>query len=135
MLQSHTTLVPEEADKFAKLQYNSIKDDQRLQGIIKEAGGSYTPQVFRQWSQWSALMGLIEKQLGHMRGSFWPTTTNMKPHEDKKKEMILRVTKEKGKNQLNMEELLEVSRNWYDHNATEPGQLFEKILKEERIWN
>ena len=80
-------------------------------------------------------MGLIEKQLGHMRGSFWPASELVKPHEDKKRKMILKVTKDKGKNQLNIEEMLEVARDWYNHNAIEPGKLAEEVLKEERIWN
>jgi hypothetical protein len=131
LLQSHAKLTKDEVKDSVKI----IESDVKMQKMIKEAYGNYTPQVFHQWSQWAMLMGLVEKQLGHMRGSFWPTTVKMKPHEDKKRKMIIETAKEKGKNQLNMEEMLEVARNWYNHNAVEPGKLFEKVLKEERVWN
>lgn len=135
IFQSHATLLPEEIDKSAQRQYNIISKDERLSGIIKEAYESYTPQVFHQWSQWSMLMGLIEKQLGSMRGSFWPVSEKVKPHEDKKRQLMNQKAKEKNKNQLNMEEMLEIAREWHNHKAIEPGKLFETILKHERTWN
>lgn len=102
--------------------------------FIKNAFDNYNPQVFRQWSQWSLMLGLIEKQLSSMRGSMWPTTKKLKPHEDKLKEAMIEQAKALGKNILNMEEMLEVSRDIYNHNAIEPGKLPENQLKENRVW-
>ena len=69
-----------------------------------------------------------------MRGSMWPTTELVKPHEDKLRLVIKEKMKEKNKNQANFEELLEIARNMYDHNAIEPGKLIETLLKDERVW-
>ena len=42
--------------------------------------------------------------------------------------------KKTGKNTLNMEELLEVSREQYDTETIEPGRLHELLLQKNRIW-
>lgn len=91
-------------------------------------------QVTKQWSQWSMLMGLIEKQLAPMRGSMWPTSTTMKPFEDELKTHQREIAHRKGKNQLNFEELLETARDLYNHNAVEPGKVIEHFLKDVRVW-
>ncbi len=80
------------------------------------------------------LMGLIEKQLEPMRGSMWPTSESVKPHEDKLRLIIKERTEELGKPQANFEEMLEAARDLYNHNAIEPGQLIETMLKENRVW-
>lgn len=96
--------------------------------------GWFTPQVYRQWSQWSMLMGLIEKQLSPMRGSMWPTTELVGPHENRLRAIIEQDQKDKNKNQLNFEELLDSYRKMYNHNAIEPGKLVESLLKDNRVW-
>lgn len=96
--------------------------------------GKYTPQVFRQWTEWSMLMGLIEKQLGSVRGSQWPATEALKPFEDKHREIIRQKAKKKNKKQLNFEELLETSREMFTHKASQPGKVYEVMLKENRVW-
>jgi len=69
-----------------------------------------------------------------MRGSMWPASENIKPHEDKHRRMIALKAKERNKNQLNFEELLETARDLYNHNATTPGKLIEVVLKDNRVW-
>ncbi len=132
LLDSHVEL-PYNREEALDSQYKEIQGDSYLrEHIVKTAAPS--PQVWRQWSQWSMLMGLIEKQLGPMRGSMWPATELVKPHEDKFRLMLKQRNKEKGKNQANFEEMLEAARDLYDHNAIEPGKLIEVLLKDNRVW-
>ncbi|KKN47565.1 hypothetical protein LCGC14_0661700 [marine sediment metagenome] len=119
--------------KIHSIQSSVVESDEYLNKHIKVAAPPNTA-ITKQWSQWSMLMGLIEKQLEPMRGSMWPASENIKPHEDRFRLMVKERTKEKGKNQANFEELLETSRDLYDHNAIEPGQLIETLLKENRAW-
>ena len=132
--KSNITLTIEEERKAAEVRQHVIEADRYLNEHIKTAVEKYTPHVFKQWSEWSMIMGLIEKQLAPMRGSMWPTTENVKPFEDEKRQMAVERAKEKGKNQLNFEELLEVARDWYGHKAVQPGNLAEKMLAENRVW-
>lgn len=133
-LQAGTRLDGEERTLTAGLQQQAIESDSYLQSIIKTAADSYTPQVFRQWSQWSMLMGLIEKQLAPMRGSMWPTSKALKPYEDELRKMMVDNASKKNKRQLNFEEMLETVRDLYDHKAVEPGKLVEVVMKDERAW-
>lgn len=96
--------------------------------------GKYTPQVFRQWTEWSMLMGLIEKQLESVRGSAWATSEAMKPFEDRHKALINDKAKKKNKKQLNFEELLETSREMFSHKAVQPGKVHEFMLGNNRVW-
>lgn len=89
--------------------------------------------VSNQWSQFSVLIGLIEKQLGPMRGAMWPTSEALKPIEDDKKRKVQQEAKKKKK-QLTIEEMLEVARDYYNHNAVEPGKLIDKFLGDVRVW-
>jgi len=132
-LQDSTNLTPDEVNQAIHQQSEVIASDTYLSQHIKVAQMN-SPQVFRQWSQWSMLMGLIEKQLQPMRGSMWPTSENVKPHEDRLRLMIKERAAEKGKSQANFEDMLESARDLYDHNAVEPGQLIETMLKENRVW-
>ncbi len=133
-LACHVDLSEEEVSMASELQIQSIAADTYLGQHIKTAADRYTPQVDRQWSQWTMLMGLIEKQLTPMRGSMWPATRNLKPHEDVHRKMVHLKERKKKKNQLNFEELLETSRDLFDHNAVEPGKLIEIMLKDNRVW-
>jgi hypothetical protein len=130
LLQSHAMLSEEEQQLSDDLQLKSFASDSYFGQFLKTA----SPQTEKQWSQWSMLMGLIEKQLTPSRGSMWPATENLKPHEDKLRAAIKEDAKEKGKTQSNFEEMLEVARNMYNHNSVEPGQLIENLLKDTRIW-
>lgn len=132
-MQSHVKMSNDERTELSEKHYNEIAADQYLSTMLKVAGPPDT-QVARQWSQWSMLMGLIEKQLTPMRGSMWPATENVKPHEDRLRAMMAERAAEKKKNQLNFEEMLEVYRDLYDHNVVEPGKLVEVIMKDERAW-
>lgn len=116
------------------IQKENILSDNYLNKYIKTAAEKYTPAPFKQWSQWSMLMGLIEKQLGPMRGSMWPTTENMEPYENRFKQLLIKKRKDNKKSRLNFEEMLEGYRDLYDHNAIEPGQLIENLLKDNRVW-
>ena len=131
LFQTNAMLSDEERATSQNLQMQSMAADQYLGKMLKSA----TPQVNKQWSQWSMLMGLIEKQLAPMRGSMWPATELVKPHEDKLRKMIREDAAKKGKNQSNFEEMLEVARDMYNHNAVEPGKLIEQMLKDVRVWN
>ncbi len=133
--KSNVTLTIDEENRASKMHQQIIESDTYLNKKIKVAQqGKYTPQVFKQWHQWSMIMGLIEKQLAPMRGSMWPASENIKPIEDAHRQLMVEMAKEKGKSQLNFEELLELSREWYGHKAVQPGQLAENLLKENRIW-
>lgn len=119
------------------MQCDLVATDKFLSQHVKIADfgnpvGNQQGQVFRQWSQWSMMLGLTEKQLTPMRGSMWPATKNLKPFEDRKKQMIADREKEKGSS-LNFEQLLEVARDVYNHNA-KPGALIETLLKDNRVW-
>ena len=133
-LQNNVSLNQDEETQLNSNYNTVISSDNYLNKHIKTSGSSYTPGVFKQWNQWSMIMGLIEKQLEPMRGSMWPASKNIKPTEDKHRLMAIEKAKKKGKNQLNFEELLEVSRDWYQHKAVQPGQLIEVMLKENRVW-
>lgn len=134
LLESHVPSVDtEEHNKMIKNQSIVISKDSYLDQNIK-LSQSQTPDVSRQWTQWSMLMGLIEKQLEPSRGSMWPTSELVKPHEDKLRLVIKQRAKDKNKSQLNFEELLDASRDMYDHNAIEPGVLTEVLLKRNRVW-
>lgn len=132
--KSNVTLTPEEEKRANKVRNHIFTTDTYLSRYTKTADGKHTPEVFKQWHEWAAIVGLIEKQLGPMRGSMWPTTDNVKPHEDAHRQMEVERTKEKGKTQLNFEELLELSREWYGHKTVQPGELVEKLLSENRVW-
>jgi hypothetical protein len=127
-------LTDEEMNISSELKFKAVASDDYLNRHIKIAAEKHTPTVFKQWSQWSMLMGLIEKQLGPMRGSMWPATENLGPHENNFRALVQLKAKEKNKNQLNYEELLETARDLYDHNAVEPGKLIEIMLKDNRVW-
>lgn len=134
--KSNVTLTLTEEKRASLVRNHIFTTDTYLSGYVKTAqyGGKYTPEVFKQWHEWAAIVGLIEKQLGPMRGSMWPTSDNVKPFEDAHRQMEIERAKEKGKTQLNMEELLEVAREWYGHKTIMPGQLAEKLLSENRVW-
>lgn len=102
--------------------------------LTKIADGKYTPQVEKQWSQWSMLMGLIEKQLTPMRGSMWPTSKTIKPYEDQLRITQKELAKTKGKKELNFEELLETYRDVFNHKCKEPGKVVEVMMKDKRVW-
>jgi len=123
----------EDRSTSQQIQSEKILSDNYLNKHIKIAGENTTPSVFRQWSQWSMINGLIEKQLSPMRGSMWPATETMSPHENHFKKMLIK-EKKKKKNHLNFEEMLEVYRDLYNHKAIEPGQLVETLLKDNRVW-
>lgn len=134
--RSNVALTPTEEKRASLVRNHIFQTDTYLSGYLKTAqhGGKYTPEVFKQWHEWAAIVGLIEKQLGPMRGSMWPTSDNVKPHEDAHRQMEVERAKEKGKTQLNFEELLELSREWYGHKTIQPGELAEKLLSEHRVW-
>jgi len=128
-------LSQDELRRSAVVQTSVIQTDNYLSQNIKVAAPpAQTSQINKQWSQWSMLMGLIEKQLEPMRGSMWPTTEMMKPHEDRFRLQIREKAKKKKKDHANYEDMLEVARDLYDHNAVEPGHLIEEMLKENRVW-
>jgi len=132
--ESHIDLNVDERDRASQSQMEIIKTDSYLAGKIKTATDAYVDkQVYRQWSQWSMLMGIIEKQLAPMRGSLWPASKTMKEHDQNRQKMVAERQRAKKKSQLNFEELLEVSRDVYNHDAIEPGKLVEVLLKDERV--
>jgi len=133
-MQANAQLNEEEMLLTAQMQCETMKKDSYLGRQIRTAADSTTPQVQKQWSQWSMMMGLIEKQLSPMRGSMWPTTENMKPIDEYRRQLFRDKRKKKEKSNLNFEEMLEVARSMYDHNAVEPGKLIETMLKDNRAW-
>ena len=132
-LRSNVSLKEDETDTVLQNQATCIEADSYLQKHIIKIANPSTGQIDKQWSQWSMLMGLIEKQLEPMRGSMWPASENVKPHEDRFRLMI-KEKADKKKSQVNFEELLETARDLYDHNAVEPGKLIEVMLKKDRVW-
>jgi hypothetical protein len=133
-LEANALLSDEERHESEQLQMQAIQADSYLKHYVKVADAPQTSQVSKQWSQWSAIMGLIEKQLSPMRGSMWPASENLRPHEDNLRALIKEDAQRKGKTQTNTEEMLEVARDLYDHNAIEPGTLIENLLKDVRVW-
>ena len=131
-LQAAVVLSSQERETLYRKQQDILRADNYMKKSIKVADES--SQVFRQWSQWSLLMGLIEKQLSPMRGSAWPASELIGPHEQDFQEILDEKSKKKNKPQLNFEEMLETSRDLYNHNAIEPGQLIEVIMKDQRAW-
>jgi hypothetical protein len=133
-IDSYTQLNAVEVSEVITIRLQYIASKPQLRSHIKEAQQNTTPGVNNQWSAFSMLVGLIEKQLGSARGSMWPASENLKPFEDDRKKIILDTAKNKHKTQLNFEELLESSRDYFNHNAVEPGKLIEVLLKDSRIW-
>jgi hypothetical protein len=128
---------PHDRLKSEELQCDIVTSDSFLSRHVKIADfgnpvGNQGGQVFRQWTQWSMMLGLTEKQLTPMRGSMWPASENLKPFEEQKKQMVAEREKAKG-GPLNFEELLEVARDVYNHKA-KPGSLIETLLADNRVW-
>ncbi len=130
LLSNNVEFSETEWEQHIEAQACIINNDSYLNKHIKVA--NQRSQVEHQWSQWSMLQGLIEKQLGPTRGSKWPITEALKPFDERKKKMISDKKKEKG-SALNMEELLAVSRDIYNHKA-EHGKLIEQLLRRNRVW-
>lgn len=128
-LESNINLSEDEQSVMVEAQARTIESDKYLSKLVKVSQQSQ--QATNQWSQWSVLMGLIEKQLEPMRGSMWPTTENMKPHEDRLRMLI---HKKNDGGYHTFEKMLEAARDMYGHKAIEPGKLLETVLKENRIW-
>lgn len=133
-LNCHAMLDSKEQRSSQEEFLSLVAKDDFLNKHIKIADGKYTPLVQKQWSQWSMLMGLIEKQLGPMRGSMWPTSENMKPHDEKLKAMMAQRARQKNKKHLNFEEMLETARNIYNHKNNGSSNLIETLLKDNRVW-
>lgn len=93
-----------------------------------------TANQFKQWDQLSMMLGLIEQQLAPMRGSMWPTTENMRPHDDLLRQTIKEKSRNKNTTQLTLPDMLETIRDIYRDNAIEPGKLIEVMLRDNRIW-
>lgn len=115
---------------------SAVEADAFFKDQLTKLGGPspFDAGTFKQWEQFSLLMGLIEKQLDRARGSRFPATEHMRPHEDARRKDMEESAKSKGKKQLNMEELLELARSWYKHKAVLPGKLHEKMLTQLRVW-
>jgi len=95
----------------------------------------YTNQsVEKQWMWWGTMVGLTEKQLGGNRHQRRDATENMKPIEDKLKEMIKIYEQKTGKKDLCIEDLLKVVREYDESKTIEPGRIYERLLGENRIW-
>ncbi len=125
---SHVSLSQSEMVMSSEKQHRVIAADAYLRvKIARET------QITKQWSQWSMLMGLIEKQLTPMRGSMWPSSETIKPFEDKFRDLQNEKAHSKG-SQLNFEELLESYRDLYNHKSIEPGKIVEFMLKDNRVW-
>jgi hypothetical protein len=134
-LESNIDIQSEDLSSISDVKFNIFSSDDYLRKYVKVADQTgQSIQINKQWSQWSMLMGLIEKQLEPMRGSMWPASENIKPHEDKLRAIIKERSDQKGKNQANFEEMLQCARDTYNHNAVEPGHLIEMMLKENRVW-
>ena len=129
-LESYVLLQQNEKIVASESLLKIVESDKYLSGITKISQQG-NQQSGNQWTQWSMLMGLIEKQLEPMRGSMWPTTESMKPHEDKLRKLIRK--KDDGEHPV-FEKMLEAARELYNHKAIEPGKLLETLLKENRIW-
>ncbi len=131
---SNVSLNREEKVSAVCRQKDKILADNYLNKHIKTATPTRTPIINKQWSQWSMIMGLIEKQLSPMRGSMWPTSENVKPFEDRLRGMQIERSKREKKKMLNFEELLETYRDLYNHKAVEPGKIVEHMLRNSRVW-
>lgn len=90
--------------------------------------------VSKQWTQWSTLLGLTEKQLSEMHGSKRELSENMKEYDKDLELLKQKKRKELNKKDLNKEDLLEVSRDQYNAKAIEPGQLNEVLLNKMHDW-
>lgn len=130
-LGSNIILTGVELDTAEKVSLSAINGNNLVEKFARE---NTNTQIFKQWSQWSMLMGLIEKQLTPMRGSMWPASETIKPFEDAIKARQKEMATKKGKNQLNFEELLESYRDTFNHKAVEPGKILEYMMKDNRVW-
>lgn len=133
-IDSYTCLSKQEQETAVVIQFEILANNAHMKDAVKLASQVNT-ETSNQWSQWSLLVGLTEKQLGGMRGNMWPASENLKPIEDKRKKIILETAQKKNKTQLNYEELLEVSRDIWQQNAVEPGKLIDHFLANERVWH
>lgn len=130
--------------KFMDLHSNIKTDlktiDKRIEAIsknnylgIKLANPSFRSNFTNQFSQWSMLTGLIEKQLAPMRGSMWPASEKIKPHEDEMRLYQLETAKKKNKKQLNLDELLQAYRDFKNKHGNSKT-VIEDMLKDNRVW-
>ena len=132
-LESYLHLSSYESEISENNQEKAILADKFLSQHIKVAGEG-NQQVAKQWTQWSTILGIIEKQLTPMRGSMWPTSTKVKPFEDKLRKLFVEKASKAGKKYLNFSEMLDSYRDLYDHKAIEPGKIFEHVLGNNRVW-
>ena len=132
-LESYVYLTDDEIMEASNIQEKVIAADKFLSQHIKVAAEG-NQQAAKQWTQWASILGLIEKQLTPMRGSMWPTSTKIKPFEDKLRRLSVEKARKSNKKELNFEELLESYRDLYDHKAIEPGKIVEHVLKDNRVW-
>jgi hypothetical protein len=136
LLQSYAGMSVDDNIVSNRLQIEAVTSDKYLKNNIKIAASDayYTPEVRKQWTEWAIMLGLLEERLQGVRGPMWPSTQTMKPHDDEKKKMFAKKRKEKGKNLLNFEEMLEVARDVYNHRTDLKGKLTETMLKDKRVW-
>lgn len=133
-LQSSVVLTHEEMNTTLALQGECFANDSYLSKHVKVAhDGKQTPQVSHQWSQWSLLVGLTEKQLEPARGARTPAKENLGPMEQERAKLIAETTKKKGKTQLNYEELLTIARDYYEQ-KTKRGKIYNELLSDNRVW-
>ena len=125
-LKSYAGLSAEELVEFSIIITNSKK--------LGKFAQMTNPQTEKQWTQWSSLLGLIEKQLGSFRGNRQEVSEMMKEIDQQTEDIKTSKREKNKKSVLNMEELLEVSREQWDSHAVEPGKLYETLLQSNRIW-
>lgn len=136
-LKSHVNFNEIDYNESLDIETKKVEDDSYFSGIIKKSSDGYmSSRVNRQWTEVSMMIGLIEKQLEPARGSLWPASENLLPIENEKRQRILDYAKKHKKHpwELTFDQLLEISRDWYNHNVVSPGKLYEELLRDNRAW-
>lgn len=90
--------------------------------------------VEKQWTWWGSMLGLIEKQLGAVRGPQYDARINLKPIEDQVKQLAKEYEQKTGKKGLSIEDLLYVIRKFDETKSIGRGKLYEALLQENRVW-
>lgn len=136
-LKTHVEFNEDLYKESLDIETQTVEADYYYGNLVKQSSDGYmNSRINRQWTEVSMMIGLIEKQLEPSRGSMWPASENLAPIEDEKRKRILEYAKKHKKKpwEVNFEQLLEVSRDWYNTNAIQPGKLYEELLKDNRAW-
>lgn len=130
-IKLHAKMNDNEQEVFVSL----IVAEYKKNKLMNKYAQNYNEDVRKQWTNWSTMLGIMEKQLGGYRGSRREVTKSMEEVDKNREKERNKIRRKRRKKTLNAEEALDIYRNQYDTNVSEPGVVFDKLLQDNRVWN